>query len=130
MKNMVRLALAGLMVVGLFGAAGSAHASDDREVINRGECSVFSDWKLRIRTDGPDRLDLEFEAGEVQGQTWRVRMTYNGGVVFSGRARSLADGEFDVDREVANQAGPDTLEGFARNLRTGETCQGTVTADF
>jgi hypothetical protein len=131
MRNMVRLALAGLMVVGLVGAAGTAQASGgDEEVINRGDCSGISDWKLRIRTDGPDLLDLEFEAGEVPNQTWRVRMVYNGGVVFNGTARSGADGEFDVDVEVANQPGQDTLQGLARNLQTGETCRGSVTADF
>jgi hypothetical protein len=132
MRKAVRLLVAALMVAGLVGAAGAAQASggDDQEVINRGDCSQFSDWKLRIRTDGPDLLDLEFEAGEVAGQTWRVRMTYNGSVVFSGNAVSGADGEFDVDREVANQAGQDTLQGVARNLQTGETCRGSVTADF
>jgi hypothetical protein len=131
MRKAVRLMMATLMVVGLVGAAGAAQASGgDQEVINRGDCSHFSDWKLRIRTDGPDRLDLEFEAGEVAGQTWRVRMIYNGSVVFRGNAVSGADGEFDVDREVANQAGSDTLQGMARNLQTGETCRGTVIADF
>jgi hypothetical protein len=131
MRKAVRLMVATLMVVGLVGAAGAAQASGgDQEVINRGDCSGISDWKLRIRTDGPDRLDLEFEAGEVPGQTWRVRMTYNGTVVFNGNAVSGADGEFDVDREVANEAGQDTLQGIARNLQTGETCRGSVTANF
>jgi hypothetical protein len=131
MRKAVRLMVAALMVVGLVGAAGAAQASGgDQEVINRGDCSGISDWKLRIRTDAPDLLDLEFEAGEVAGQTWRVRMIYNGSVVFDGNAVSGADGEFDVDREVANQAGPDTLRGVARNLETGETCRGRVTADF
>lgn len=130
MSKIVRLVMASLMVVGLIGAAGAAYAGDDREVIRRGDCSQFSDWKLRIRTDGPNLLDLEFEAGEVPGQTWRVRMTYNGSVVFNGNAVSGADGEFDVDREVANQAGQDTLRGVAMNLETGETCRGSVTANF
>jgi hypothetical protein len=131
MRKAVRLMLATLMVVGLVGAAGAAQASGgDQEVINRGDCSGISDWKVRIRTDGPDRLDLNFEAGEVPGQNWRVRMSYNGSVVFNGVATSGANGEFDVDVEVNNQAGQDRLLGLARNMQTGETCRGSVTADF
>jgi hypothetical protein len=131
MRKAVRLMLATLMVVGLVGAAGAAQASGgDQEEINRGDCSGISDWKLRIRTDGPDRLDLNFEAGEVPGQNWRVRMSYNGSVVFNGVATSGANGEFDVDVEVNNQAGQDRLQGLARNMQTGETCRGSVAADF
>jgi hypothetical protein len=132
MRKVVRLMLATLMVAGLVGAAGAAQAASfgDQEVINRGDCSGISDWKLRIRTDGPSRLDLNFEAGEVPGQNWRVGMSYNGAIVFNGVATSGANGEFDVDVEVNNQAGRDTLRGIARNLQTGETCRGTVSADF
>ena len=130
MKNMIRIALVGLMALGVMGGAATARASGDREVIRRGDCSQASDWKLRIRTDGPDRLDLEFEAGEVPNQQWRVQMRYNGIVVFSGVATSGIDGEFDVDVEVNNQAGQDTLQGKAMNLSTGETCSGQVTANF
>lgn len=130
MSKLMRLAAASLMMAGLLGAAGIARADDDQEVINRGDCNQISDWKLRIRTDGPNRLDLNFEAGEVAGQRWRVRMNYNGTLVVNRIVRAGANGEFDVDREVANQAGPDTLQGNARNLQTGELCQGSVTANF
>jgi hypothetical protein len=130
MKKLMRFAMAGLMLTGLVGVTGTARASDDQEVVLRGDCSQASDWKLRIRTDGPDRLDLEWEAGEVPNQTWRVRMTYNGTRVFNGTAISGADGEFDVDREVDNQAGTDTLTGLARNTVTGETCTGTLSVDL
>jgi len=124
---------AALLGLGLMATAGwvtKLAAGGDQEVENRGDCSQQSDWKARIRTDGPNRLDLEFEGGEVAGQQWRVRLTYNGTRVFNGTATSGPDGEFDVDREVDNAAGPDTLEGVARNLLTGETCRGSVTADF
>ena len=130
MKNMIRIALVGLMALGVMGGAASARASSDQEVIQRGNCSQASDWKLRIRTDGPDRLDLEFEGGEVAGQQWRVQMRYNGTLVFSGTATSGVDGEFDVDVEVDNLAGQDTLQGKARNVSTGETCVGSVAANF
>jgi len=124
----ITLAAAGF--VACLGYATSLIASDDQEVINTGNCSGQSDWKARIRTDGPSLLDLEFEGGEVAGQQWRVRLTYNGDRVFSGIVTSGADGEFDVDHEVDNLAGGDTLVGVARNLVTGETCRGSVTANF
>jgi hypothetical protein len=57
-------------------------------------------------------------------------MVYNGDTVFSGIVTSGADGEFDVDVEVDNQAGLDTLRATARNLTTGEVCRGSVSADF
>jgi hypothetical protein len=131
MRKAIRYGMAGLMAATLLAGASPAMASDEQEVINRGNCSAISDWKLRIRTDGSDRLDLNFEAGQVAGQTWRVQMSYNGGLVFDGFATSFAPkGEFDVDVEVANQAGQDVLRGRARNTVTGETCQGSVTANF
>ena len=131
MRKFARLGMAGLVAATLLASVAPAYASGgDREVIKRGDCSGISDWKLRIRTDGPSRLDLEWQAGEVAGQTWQVTMNYNGTQVFSGKRTAGADGEFDVDREVANKAGADTLKGFAKNLQTGETCKGSVTADF
>lgn len=130
MGRMVRVLLAGLLTLGLLGAGQAAHADRDREAINRGDCSGISDWKVRIRTDGPSRLDLQFEAGQVPGQRWSVRMIYNGRVIFSGVVRSRADGDFEVEREVANRPGRDTLVGRATNLQTGETCRGSVSANF
>lgn len=130
MRKLLRVMLAGLMTVGLLGAGGASHADSDREAINRGDCSGVSDWKVRIRTDGPNRLDLQFEAGQVPGQSWSVRMIYNGRVIFSGVVRSGADGDFEVEREVANLPGRDTLVGRATNLQTGETCRGSVSANF
>jgi hypothetical protein len=125
--------MSGLVAATLLAAVSPAYASghdDDKEIVKRGDCSINTDWKLRIRTDGPSRLDLEWEAGEVPGQTWQISMTYNGTKVFSGQRTAGADGEFDVDREVANKTGADTLKGSAKNLQTGETCNGSVTADF
>jgi hypothetical protein len=131
MRKFARLGVAGLMAATLVATASPAFASGgDKEVVKRGDCSMASDWKLRIRTDGSSRLDLEWEAGEVAGQTWQISMNYNGTKVFSGQRTAGADGEFDVDREVANKAGADTLTGSAKNLQTGETCNGSVTADF
>jgi hypothetical protein len=125
----VALAAAGFLAC--IGYGTSLVASDDQEVINEGNCSGPSDWKARIRTDGPSLLDLEFQGGQVANERWRVRLTYNGDRVFSGIVTSGgAEGEFDVDVEVSNEAGQDTLVGVARNLVTGEVCRGSVTANF
>ena len=131
MRKAIRYGMAGLMAAMLLAGASPAMASDDRERINRGDCSTISDWKLRIRTDGPNRLDMNYEAGQVAGQTWRVQMSYNDRLVFDGFATTFGpQGEFDVDVEVANEAGRDVLKGRARNTVTGETCQGSVAANF
>lgn len=133
MRNIARLGMAGLMAVSMVGAAAPAFAGGgDQEVINRGVCSMGSQWKARIRTDGPNLLDLNWEVdSNVPGQTWRAGMAYNGDVVFNGFATTdQVGGEFDIDVEVANQAGQDRLVAGARNPQTGEVCRGSVTADF
>jgi hypothetical protein len=132
MRKATRLGAVGLMAGALVWSAVPAFASGDQEVINRGRCSMGSQWKVRIRTDGPTRLDLNFEVdSNVPGQTWRAAMAYNGDVVFNGFATTnQVDGEFDIDVEVANQAGADTLQAAARLRSTGETCRAQVTANF
>ena len=131
MRRVLRLVTAGLLTAALFGFAAPAQASDP-EVINRGRCSQGSQWKVRIRLDGDGRLDLNFEVdSNVPGQTWRAGMAYNGDVVFNGFATTdQVDGEFDIDVEVANEPGQDRLDAAARNPSTGETCRGSVTANF
>jgi hypothetical protein len=135
MRKVTRVCAVGLLAGGLVGSFGSsvpALAGGDQEVINRGRCSMGSQWRVRIRTDGPNRLDLNFEVdSNVPGQTWRAGMAYNGDVVFNGFATTnQVDGEFDIDVEVANQPGTDTLQAAARHRPTGETCRAQVTANF
>jgi hypothetical protein len=132
MRKLARFGMAGLMAATLVAGASPAFAGDDQEVIRRGTCSQGSQWKVRIRTDGADRLDLNFEVdSDVGGQTWRAGMEYNGDIVFNGFATTdQVDGEFDIDVEVANQAGRDTLRAAARLPQTGETCRASVSADF
>jgi hypothetical protein len=129
-KRMAMVAAVTVALIGLTGAMSTASAQSDDEVENRGDCTGISDWHIRIRTDGPNLLDLTWEAGEVAGQQWRVRMVYNGDTVFSGITTSGADGEFDIDVEVDNQAGLDVLRATARNMTTGEVCRGSVSANF
>lgn len=132
MRKLNRIGAVGILTGALVGSTAPAFAEGDREVINRGRCSMGSQWKVRIRTDGPSRLDLNFEVdSNVPGQTWRAAMAYNGDVVFNGFATTnQVDGEFDIDVEVANQAGADTLQAAARLPSTGETCRAQVTANF
>jgi hypothetical protein len=132
MRRLTRVGIIGLVAGALVGTAVPAFAGGDQEVVNRGRCSMGSEWKVRIRTDGPNLLDLNFEVdSNVPGQTWRAAMAYNGDVVFNGFATTnQVDGEFDIDVEVANQAGADTLQAAARLRSTGETCRASVTANF
>ncbi len=132
MRKLTRVGTVALLAGALVGTAVPAFAEGDQEVINRGLCSEGSQWKVRIRTDGPNLLDLNFEVdSNVPGQTWRAAMAYNGDVVFNGFATTnQVDGEFDIDVEVANQAGADTLQAAARHRPTGEICRAQVTANF
>jgi hypothetical protein len=132
MSKLSRIGAIGILAGALVASSAPAFAQGDQEVINRGRCSMGSQWKVRIRTDGPNLLDLNFEVdSNVPGQTWRAAMAYNGDVVFNGFATTnQVDGEFDIDVEVANQAGTDTLQAAARLRSTGETCRAQVTANF
>ena len=130
MRRALRVGMAGLVAVATLGGGASAALADsgnDRDVIREGNCSLASDWKLKV---GPEngRLEVEFEVdSNVVGQTWGVRLLQNGTEIFRGTRQTVApSGSFEVRRLATNTAGTDTFVGQARNPNTGEVCQGTV----
>jgi hypothetical protein len=124
-RKLLRLSLAGLMLVGL--AAGPASAGDD-EVRREGACSGRSDWEMRVRLDdGEFRVRWRVDS-RIPGQTWRMRLFHNGERIAAATRTTNQDGEATIDlRGVPNAEGEDTFRGRARNPDTEETCAGQVT---
>ena len=126
MRKAALLGLAALMAATL--ASASPALAKDGDVIKAGPCSRNSDWKLKLSPEN-GRIEVDFEVDQdVAGDTWRVVLRHNGNVFFRGTRTTLApSGSFEVHRVVNNLAGPDTITGRARNLRTDEVCRGSAT---
>jgi hypothetical protein len=131
MRRSLRVTMVGALTAATLwggGSAAMAASGNDGDVIAEGNCSLASDWKLKV---GPEngRLEVEFEVdSNVVGQTWGVRLLQNGTEIFRGVRQTRApSGSFEVRRLAVNTAGADTFVGQARNPNTGEVCQGTLT---
>ena len=115
---------------GALAVASPAHASGggDRGVERTGRCSAGANWKLKAKHDD-GRVETEFEVDSNRiGQTWRVRITDNGVLVFRGARRTLApSGSFSIERHIVNRRGADTIRAVATHVPTGQRCVGTVT---
>lgn len=125
MNKLSRIALAGLMAVGILGGATQAFASGGGEkVVTEGACSGASAWKLQLSPEN-GRLEVELEVDQnVIGDTWKVVLKDNGTVFFQGQAVTQGpSGSFEVRKLTADRVGTDNVVGLAKNLSTGETCK-------
>jgi hypothetical protein len=122
-----------LLATALAGWTPAAEAHDGGggggdEVIRTGNCSGRADWKLKAKArDGGFEVEYEVDSNRV-GQTWHYTLRQNGTVRAQGnRVTRGPSGSFSVERRMPNTAGRDSFVGTARNLRTGQTCSGTLT---
>ncbi len=115
-----------LAAVTLSLAAAPADARGDDEVIKRGSCSGTADWKLKVKTEDGNRLEIEGEVdSNVNGQVWNWLFRHNGSVTARGTATTVApSGSFDVERRIVNLAGTDRV--VFRAERNGQVCRGVV----
>jgi hypothetical protein len=114
------LLLAGALGVG----AAPAHAKDG-DVRRSGTCSAGATWKLKLAPrDGAIETEFEVDSNR-DGQTWSVRMTDNGVLVFSGtRTTAPPSGSFTVRKRIPDRAGTDSVVAVAKF--NGQTCRGTA----
>jgi hypothetical protein len=123
---MTTLAITGALVVPV---SSVAQAKDgDGRIIRTGSCSGSADWKLKAKRDD-GRLEVEWEVdSNTSGQTWQVRIFDNGDrVVKTRQTTQPPSGSFDVERKIANRSGSDHLVARARDVSSGQTCEGTLT---
>lgn len=107
-----------------FGAVAPASAAPD--VTRRGSCSDSARWKIELEDRGA-RIEVKFDVHRsAAGDTWRVRMLHDGDVFFRGTRTADGDGEFEVERRVADHSGTDRFVARARNTSTSEVCRGTA----
>src|SRR4051794_10525754 len=131
MKQLIRRAALGTLGVGVLAsgmiATAPAVAAKGADVIRTGNCSLSSDWKLKVSPDD-GRLEVEFEVDQNRnGQVWNVVLKHNGNTFFSGQRTTLApSGSFEVRKFTGNAAGTDTIVGRATNPKTGEVCRGAI----
>jgi hypothetical protein len=123
-----RVLLAGLMAAGIMSAAPQAFAggsSGGGGIETSGSCSAASDWNLKLSPED-GRLEVEFEVDQnVVGDTWKVILKDNGRVFFRGQAVTGGpSGSFEVRKLTTDQTGTDNIIALAKNVATGETCQG------
>lgn len=128
-RTMFRTAAVGALALASLAVAvpGASAGGPDGRVEAQGSCSGSSDWKLTAKPDD-GRIEVEYEVdSNVTGQTWQVRISDQGAVVFAGSAVTRGpSGSFSVERKVPDRAGTDRFLAQARNAATGETCSGRV----
>ena len=133
MINTSKAKAVGIGAIALIGAALVAFpaaisvAAKDGDVIRTGNCTINSDWKLKLSPEN-GRIEVEFEVdSNINGQTWNVKLKKEGNVFFSGqRTTQGPSGSFELRRVVNNGAGTETFVGRAKNPVSGEVCRGTA----
>jgi len=117
-----------LFGVTLVGVSSPAEASGGDATIRTGNCSGRADWKIKAKPrDGGIEVEFEVDSNR-NGQAWNYTIRHNGVVLSRGtRTTRAPSGSFSVERRAANTVGPDSFVGTSTNVRTGQTCRGTVT---
>jgi hypothetical protein len=113
-------------LVALGSPVQASDGGDDGRVVKTGTCSDGARWKLKVKTDD-GRLEVEGEVDSNRsGQTWHWKIRDNGSVAARGTATTGGrSGSFEVEREIADQAGTDTVTFKAKHA--GQVCKGAIT---
>lgn len=124
----IRLLAAASLLVATAAIAPSPVAAKSSDVIRTGACSGSADWKLKAGKDN-GKIEVEFEVDSNRvGQSWRVKIRDNGNLRLRATYTTQApSGSFSAERRIANLAGSDHIVARARNLASGQVCQGSLT---
>jgi len=108
---------------GALTVAAAPAASAGVEKTSKGSCTKSSTWKLDLEKEH-GVIDIDFEGKtSASGKTWNYKVKQNGVVRHSGKTVTERDGEFDIDRNVKDRAGKDTIIVRAKHSATGEVCK-------
>jgi hypothetical protein len=116
-------ALVGSVVTAVPAQAGGGDFTEET-----GACSMVSTWDMKAKPVAGGRIEMEFGVDSNRlGQTWAVRVTDNGTLLFKvNRTTNGISRSFSVDKMLTNRAGVDRLVARATNAKTGEVCRGHV----
>jgi hypothetical protein len=113
----------------LFGPALPGHASGD-EVRREGQCTGRSDWRLEVRHEDGNTLEVRFRIDHTpSGKVWDVFLSDNGARFFAGTRTSTSDGYVKVRQLTADRSGTDRIKAYGTSRATGEVCSGRVRYD-
>lgn len=116
-----------LLVATTLVAAPITASAKDGDIIRRGDCTMRTDWKLKLSPED-GRIEVEFEVDQNRnGQRWVVKLKRNGKVFWRGsRTTQAPSGSFEVRRLARDGAGAERIVARAKNPRTGEVCRGVA----
>ncbi|MGD8682329.1 MAG: hypothetical protein PVG27_00145 [Chloroflexota bacterium] len=119
--------ITGVLVATTLVAAPMTASAKDGDIIRRGDCTMRSDWKLKLSPEN-GRIEVEFEVDQNRnGQKWFVKLKRNGNVFWRGsRTTQPPSGSFEVRRLTRNGPGVEKIVARAKNPRTGEVCRGVA----
>lgn len=125
MSRLLHTAIALVAALSLTVLSGSVAVANDADVIRRGSCSGYADWKLKASPEN-GRIEVEGEVDTSHnGRVWRWRIRHDGGVSARGKKTThRPSGSFTVRRVLVNRSGRDAIGWRAKNRRTGQTCRG------
>ena len=125
--NRVAALITSVLVATTLVAAPLATSAKDGDVIRRGDCTMNSDWKLKLSPEN-GRIEVEFEVDQNRnGQKWFVKLKRNGNLFWRGaRWTQPPSGSFEVRKLTRDGAGAEKIVARARNARTGEVCRGVA----
>ena len=104
-------------------------ASGD-EVRREGSCTGHSDWRLEVRHDDANTLEVRFRIDHTaSGKVWDVFLSDNGTRFFAGTKTSTSSGEVRVRKLTADRSGTDRIKAYGTSRDTGEVCSGLVRYD-
>ena len=119
-------------VLGLSLAIGPplpGHASGD-EVRREGSCTGHSDWRLEVRHDDSNTLEVRFRVDHTpSGKVWDIFLSDNGTRFFAGTKTSTSDGYVKVRKLTADRSGTDRVKAYGTSRAIGEVCSGLVRYD-
>jgi hypothetical protein len=112
-----------------FGAAPPGRASGD-EVRREGSCTGQSDWRLEVRHEDGNTLEVRFRIDHTpSGKVWDIFLSDNRTRFFAGTRTSTSDGYVKVRKLTRDRSGTDRIKAYGTSRATGEVCSGRLGYD-
>jgi hypothetical protein len=123
-KHPRAVAAACLSVVMALGVAAPVAASD--EVRREGSCTGHGDWRLEVRRDDSNTLEVRFRIDNVaNGHVWEIFLSDNGTRFFAG-TRTSSGGDVRVRKLTKDRSGTDRIKSYGYDRTTGEVCSASL----